>query len=104
MREPMVASAALAPLAAPFESEGKRVHAARLGMWVFVASEILFFSGLFALYTTCRLEHARGFGEGVSRDAIAWASVNTGVLLASSCTIALAVHELRRGGPRVSAL
>jgi cytochrome c oxidase subunit 3 len=80
-----------------FEDMQKQAHAARLGMWVFLGSEVLFFSGLFALYTAYRTEHPRGFGVGVEHNTIAWGSVNTGVLLVSSYTVAMAVHMLRIG-------
>jgi cytochrome c oxidase subunit 3 len=87
-----------------FENLNKQAHAARLGMWVFLASEVLFFAGLFALYATYRVEHPEGFGEGVLHNTVAWGSTNTGVLLVSSYTIALAVHELRRGKARGAAM
>ena len=79
-----------------FEDMEKQAHAARLGMWVFLGSEVLFFSGLFALYAAYRCEHPYGFGVGVEHNTIVYGSVNTGVLLVSSYTIALAVHMLRR--------
>jgi cytochrome c oxidase subunit 3 len=87
-----------------FEDMRKQAHAARLGMWVFLASEILFFAGLFALYATYRTEHPRGFGIGVEHNTLAWGTINTAVLLVSSYTIALAVHELRRNRATESAL
>jgi cytochrome c oxidase subunit III len=83
-----------------FEDLGKQAHAARLGMWVFLASEVLFFAGLFALYASYRTEHPRGFAVGVEENTLAWGSVNTGVLLLSSYTVALAVRALRRGERR----
>jgi cytochrome c oxidase subunit 3 len=89
--------------AAHFENLEKQAHAARLGLWVFLASEILFFAGFFVLYTDYRVEHPAGFGVGVAHNTLAWGSTNTGVLLVSSYTIALAVHELRRGRARAAA-
>jgi cytochrome c oxidase subunit 3 len=86
-----------ATVAEHFEDLPRQAHAARLGIWVFLASEVLFFAGLFALYATYRVEHAEGFGEGVLHNTLVWGSINTVVLLVSSYTIALAVHELRRG-------
>ena len=80
-----------------FEDMEKQAHAARLGMWVFLGSEVLFFSGLFALYMAYRVEHPYGFGVGVEHNTIVYGSVNTGVLLVSSYTVALAVHMLRGG-------
>ena len=41
-------------LAEQFEDLDKQAHAARLGMWVFLASELLLFAGLFALYAGYR--------------------------------------------------
>ncbi|HEY5241171.1 MAG TPA: cytochrome c oxidase subunit 3, partial [Polyangiaceae bacterium] len=62
------------------------------------------FSGLFALYAAYRTEHPHGFGVGVEHNTVVWGSVNTGVLLVSSYTVALAVHELRRGKRTACAL
>ena len=87
-------------VAESFESLEKQAHAVRLGMWVFLASEILFFAGLFALYAAYRTEHPTGFAVGVEHNTLVHGSVNTAVLLTSSFTVALAVHELRRGRPR----
>jgi cytochrome c oxidase subunit 3 len=86
-----------------FESLDKQAHAVRLGMWVFLASEILFFSGLFALYAAYRTEHPGGFAVGVENNTVVHGSINTVVLLTSSYTVALAVHELRRGRARRAA-
>lgn len=86
-----------------FEDLAKQQHAARLGIWIFLGSEVLFFSGFFALYAAYRTEHPHGFGIGVLNNTIAWGSTNTAVLLVSSYTVALAVHELRRGKHKASA-
>jgi cytochrome c oxidase subunit 3 len=86
-----------------FEDIEKQAHAARLGMWIFLGSEVLFFAGFFALYTAYRTEHPHGFGIGVLNNTIGWGSTNTAVLLVSSYTVALAVHELRRGRSKASA-
>jgi cytochrome c oxidase subunit 3 len=86
-----------------FEDIRKQAHAARLGMWIFLASEVLFFSGLFGLYATYRVEHPHGFGVAVAHNTIAFGSINTAILLISSYTIALAVLELRRARHRASA-
>lgn len=85
-----------------FEDIEKQAHAARLGMWVFLGSELLFFSGLFALYVAYRTEHPHGFGVGVEHNTIAYGSTNTAVLLVSSYTVAMAVHALRTGRSRAS--
>ena len=87
-----------------FQDLSRQAHAARLGMWIFLGTEVLFFAGLFALYAAYRTEHPRGFGIGVERNTVFWGSANTAVLLVSSYTVALAVHELRRGRRRACAL
>ena len=69
-------------------------------MWVFLGTEVLFFSGLFALYSAYRIEHPGGFGVGVEHNTIVYGSVNTAVLLVSSYIVALGVHELRLGRNR----
>jgi cytochrome c oxidase subunit 3 len=80
-----------------FENMATQAHAARLGMWLFLASEALFFAALFALYGAYRIEHPHGFAVGVEENTLAWGSVNTGVLLTSSYVLTLAVRALRRG-------
>ena len=90
-------------VASHFEDLAKQAHAARLGMWVFLGSEALFFSGLFALYLAYRTEHPHGFGVGVEHNTVVLGSVNTAVLLVSSYTVALAVHSIRRGRHRAAA-
>jgi cytochrome c oxidase subunit 3 len=86
-----------------FESLEQQAHAARLGMWIFLGTEVLLFSGFFVLYAAYRTEQPHGFAVAVEHNTWGWGSLNTGVLLVSSYTIALAVHALRRGRPRVCA-
>lgn len=78
-----------------FESLERQKLAARFGMWVFLASEVLLFSGLFALYAAERASHPTSFAFGVSEN-LGWVgTTNTFVLLTSSSLVALAVHVLR---------
>jgi cytochrome c oxidase subunit 3 len=91
-------------VAEQFQDLDRQAHAARLGMWIFLGTEVLLFAGLFALYAAYRTEHPEGFGVGVAQNTVVWGSVNTAVLLVSSYTVALAVHELRRGHRRACAL
>ena len=78
-----------------FESLEQQAHAAHLGMWVFLASEVLLFGGLFALYVVYRLQHARGFDLGLEHSEKTIGSINTGVLLCSSYAVASSVLTLR---------
>ena len=51
------------PLAHHFENLEQQADASVLGMWVFLASEILFFGGLFTAYTVYRSTHGSAFGD-----------------------------------------
>jgi cytochrome c oxidase subunit 3 len=80
-----------------FESLERQAHAAKLGMWVFLGSELLLFAGLFALFVTYRIQFPDAFREGVRANTKVLGSVNTGVLLVSSTLVALGLHALRAG-------
>jgi cytochrome c oxidase subunit 3 len=74
----------------------QQTHAARLGMWIFLASEVLFFSGLFALYTAYRLEYGEAFRIAAGHTDLVLGTANTFILLTSSLLVALSVHAVRR--------
>ncbi len=80
-----------------FESLHQQAHAARFGMWLFLASEVLLFGGLFALFATYSVHFPEGFRQGVTENTKVLGSINTGVLLVSSWAIAGSVHVLRAG-------
>jgi cytochrome c oxidase subunit III len=80
-----------------FENLEQQADATVLGMWVFLASEILFFGGLFMAYTVYRSTHDSAFGEACQKLNAVLGAVNTAVLLTSSLTMALAVHAARIG-------
>jgi cytochrome c oxidase subunit 3 len=83
-----------------FESLGQQAQAARLGMWVFLGSELLLFAGLFALYAAARVEAPHAFHEGVAHGTKTLGTINTAVLITSSTFAALAVHALRGANRR----
>jgi len=83
-----------------FEDLHQQREAATLGMWVFLATELLFFGGLFAAYLIYRIWYPSTFGEASRQLHLALGATNTAVLITSSLTMALAVHasaEGRRG-------
>jgi cytochrome c oxidase subunit 3 len=80
-----------------FENLEQQADATVLGMWVFLASEILFFGGLFTAYTVYRSTHYSAFGDACQKLNAIIGAVNTAVLLTSSLTMALAVHAARLG-------
>lgn len=87
-----------------FESIERQVRAATLGMWVFIASEALFFAALFALYGAYRADLPRAFSQGIEHNDLALGTTNTVLLLTSSLTLALAVVHLQRGKTSNAAL
>jgi len=89
-----------AVVAHQFDDAEQQREATTLGMWVFLATEILFFGGLFLAYLVYRNWYPAAFTAG-SRELIVWAgTVNTAVLITSSLTMALAVHAAQTGERR----
>ena len=86
-----------------FEDLDKQAHAARLGMWAFLGSELLLFAGLFALYAAYRAMYPADFAVAVGHDNVAIGTANTVILITSSFTVAMSLHEVRLGYPRRAA-
>ncbi|MGN6371080.1 MAG: cytochrome c oxidase subunit 3 [Phycisphaerae bacterium] len=78
-----------------FDDHLQQREAATLGMWTFLATEILFFGGLFVTYTIYRWAFPHAFAEASHRLHEDLGAINTAVLLSSSFTIALCVHFAR---------
>lgn len=79
-------------LAHQFGDLGQQHDAGTLGMWVFLATEIMFFGGLFASYAVYRSLYLPAFEAGSRLLDVRLGAVNTAVLIGSSLTMALAVH------------
>ncbi len=79
-----------------FEDLPKQEHAGRLGLWIFLASELLFFAALFTLFAGYRLEHAAVFDRAVKHNAVVLGSLNTAILLGGSTLAAVGVALFRR--------
>ena len=79
-----------------FVSSEQQFDAAKMGMWMFLVTEILLFSGMFVAYTVYRSWHPEVFAH-VS-DLLDWrmGGFNTLVLLASSFTVALSIHYAQK--------
>ncbi len=68
----------------------------RLGMWLFLFTEMLLFGGLFLLYSVYRAKNPEAFHEGASHLNVLIGSLNTIVLLTSSLTAACSITAIRR--------
>jgi len=89
-----------AALAEQFDDVEQQHDAASLGMWLFLATEVMFFGGLFASYTIFRSRYDLAFIEGSHHLNVTLGSINTVILLASSFTMALAVRSAQLGRRR----
>ncbi|MBI1898550.1 MAG: cytochrome c oxidase subunit 3 family protein [Acidobacteria bacterium] len=75
----------------------QQFEASHLGMWVFLITEIMFFGGLFGGYTIYRSLYHEAFADTSQYMNIVLGAFNTSVLIASSLTMALAVHAAQTG-------
>jgi cytochrome c oxidase subunit 3 len=78
-----------------FEEMPQQKEAATLGMWAFLATEVLFFGAMFTSYIIYRQAYPRAFAEASHHTIVLFGTVNTAILLTSSLTMALAVHAAR---------
>jgi len=81
-----------------FDDAIQQHDAATLGMWGFLATEVLFFGALFTAYAIYRHMFFTSF-RFASEEYLKWylGGINTGVLLCSSLCVALGVHAAHAG-------
>ena len=72
-------------------------HGAKIGMWLFLFTELLLFGTLFLVYAVYLGEYPRGFEIGSAELSTPIGAVNTLILLTSSLTMALSIAALQRG-------
>lgn len=87
-------------LAHHFEHLDQQFDAGKLGTWLFLAQEVLFFSGLFTAYTVYRYHHPEVFVDAHHHLNTTLGAINTIVLLASSLAIAWGVRAAMLGDRR----
>lgn len=93
----------VAPGTQPLHSDGHFVNSEdayasnKLGMWLFLATELLLFGGLFAAYAIYRAKYPEMFFEGHEELNLTLGTTNTIILLVSSFTIAIGVTAIQRG-------
>jgi cytochrome c oxidase subunit III len=84
-----------------FVSARHRDETAELGMWVFIATEVLLFGGLLLAYFAYRHTHLQAFLVASRHTDILIGTANTAILLTSSFFVACAVDALRTNARRV---
>ncbi len=84
-----------------FASSRHRDETAELGMWVFIATELLLFGGLLLAWLVYRHAYPDALAAGSRRTEIAIGTANTAILLTSSLLVACAVDALRTNARRL---
>lgn len=82
--------------AAHFRSNEAEFEAVKLGMWLFLATEVLLFAGMFCAYAVFRMMYPEAWHYGSQHLDWRWGGLNTVVLLVSSFTIAMSVHNAQK--------
>lgn len=82
--------------------EHKDYAAAKIGMWLFLFTEILLFGGMFLLYAIYRSEYPQQFHYQALGLDVTLGCINTIVLLTSSMTAAMSLTAVQRGQRRVA--
>ncbi|QOV91319.1 cytochrome c oxidase subunit 3 [Humisphaera borealis] len=83
----------------PVHSRGDPTLPGKIGIWLFLASEIMFFVAILGSYIVYRSGAAPLFEKNAQTLSIPMAAVNTVVLIFSSLTMALAVDASQKGSP-----
>jgi cytochrome c oxidase subunit III len=91
-------------LAHQFDSLEQQREAVTLGMWIFLATEVVFFGGMFTAYSVYRLLYPSAFAEVSRQLNVVLGTVNTAVLICSSFTMVLAVYGAQTGRRKMLAL
>jgi len=89
-----------AALAHHFDNLEQQREAGALGMWVFIAQEVMFFGGLFLAYLIYRMKYPTAFMAASNHLSWKIGTFNTAVLITSSLTMALAVWATQVGRSR----
>ena len=83
-----------------FATEEQQKDSAELGMWIFLATEVMFFGGLFCSYLIYRRWYFGDFAAASKSIDATLGATNTAVLICSSLTVVLAIwaaQTARRG-------
>ncbi len=86
----------------PWHDLERQREATLFGVWVFIATELLFFGGLFLAYAVDRSLHVQEFARAGREASIVYGTANTAVLMTSSLTMALAVRAAEAHARRLA--
>ncbi len=86
----------------PWPSLARQKEAVSFGMWVFIASEVLFFGGLFLGYTVYRNIYPEAWRIAAQETEVFFGTLNTAILMTSSLTMAVASRSAEAGFRRMT--
>jgi cytochrome c oxidase subunit III len=87
-----------------FATLRQQTDVATLGLWLFLATEVLFFGPMLFAYVVDRTTFPDGWAEAGRHTKVVIGTVNTAILLTSSFTMAWAVHAAEKGHRRALAV
>lgn len=76
----------------------------KMGMWLFLFTEVLFFGGLFLLYAVYRSEYLDEFHHAAAGLSTTIGGINTIILITSSLTMALSITAIKKADKKLSVL
>ncbi len=74
----------------------------KIGMWLFLLTELLLFGGMFIIYGVYRYMNSESFHNAAMELDVALGALNTIILLTSSLTAALSISALQKGNKPLS--
>lgn len=74
----------------------------KMGMWIFIFTELLLFGGLFIVYAVSRAKYFDDFHIAGHQLNVFIGAINTIVLLISSMTIAMSITAIQKGDKRIA--
>ncbi len=78
--------------------------ASKLGMWLFIFTELLLFGGLFIVYSVYRYKNGQAFHVAAQELDVTIGTINTVILLVSSMTIAMSTTAIQKKDKRTTLL
>jgi cytochrome c oxidase subunit III len=79
-----------------FRSREHEFSSVKLGMWLFLTTEVLLFAGMFCAYAVFRMLYPEAFANGSHYLDVRWGTLNTVILLISSFTVAMAIRNAQK--------
>jgi cytochrome c oxidase subunit 3 len=83
-----------------FDDLEQQRDTSRLGLWLFLATEVLFFGGLFMAFAVYHLVYPTEFALAGKHTNLLYGSLNTALLLTSGLVMSLAVHAIQLGNAK----